>query len=73
MTAADLVSGGPCGSMVPGQTTDNFQSICANRIRKVNVMLAMRSETENRRIGDFHRNTLFTQVSLRNLSFQDQW
>jgi prepilin-type N-terminal cleavage/methylation domain-containing protein len=73
MTPADLVTGGPCGSMVAGQSTDNFQSICANRIRKINVMLALRSETENRRIGDYHRNTLFTQVSLRNLSFQDQW
>ena len=73
MLPADLNSGGPCGIRLPTQTPAVFESTCANRIRKVNVMLAMRSETINRRLGDYNRNTLFTQVSLRNLSFQDQY
>jgi hypothetical protein len=73
MTADDLVDDGPCGSMSAGQTTSNFESQCANKIRKVNVMLAMRSRGLNRHTNDFHRNTLFTQVSLRNLTFTDQY
>jgi prepilin-type N-terminal cleavage/methylation domain-containing protein len=73
MTPANLASGGPCGIKLASMTDAVFESTCANRIRKVNVMLAMRSENINRRLGDYQRNTLFTQVSLRNLSFQDQY
>lgn len=73
MTNADLVSGGPCGVRLPGQTTSNFESQCANKIRKVNVMLAMRSRGMDRRLKDYQRNTLFTQVALRNLTFTDQY
>jgi hypothetical protein len=73
MTPADLVNNGPCGVMLPGQTVGNFESQCANKIRKVNVMLAMRSANIDRRLKDYHRNTLFTQVALRNLTFSDQY
>jgi hypothetical protein len=73
MTAADLVDDGPCGPMADGQSVANYESMCANKIRKVNVMLAMRSRGKSRNLNDFHRNTLFTQVSLRNLTFTDQY
>jgi type II secretory pathway pseudopilin PulG len=73
MATEDLESGGPCGIMLEEQSASNFEAGCANRIKKINVMLAVRSETSNRQMGDHLRNTLFTQVSLRNLSFQDQY
>lgn len=73
MAAADLAGGGPCGPIANGQSASNFESMCANKIRKVNVMLAMRSRGLNKHTNDHHRNTLFTQVSLRNLTFTDQY
>jgi prepilin-type N-terminal cleavage/methylation domain-containing protein len=63
LVAADLVASGPCG---PDPCTEN-------QIRKVNVTLAGRSRnvsTVNRR---YFRNTLFSQVSIRNLAFVDEY
>jgi prepilin-type N-terminal cleavage/methylation domain-containing protein len=63
LVAADLVVNGPCG---PDPCTEN-------QIRKVNVTLAGRSRqvsTINRR---YFRNTLFSQVSIRNLAFVDEY
>lgn len=44
-----------------------------NQIRKVNVVLAGRSHHTMKQTGDYFRNTLFTQVSLRSLAFVDRY
>ena len=65
MVAADLTGTG--GACAPATCS-------ANQIRKVNVVLAMRSASRRPAIsGDYYRNTLFTQVSLRSLAFVDQY
>ena len=68
MVPADLLANGPCDD--PGTGTNE---VCSeNQIRKVNVVLAMRSE-ERSPHGDFYHNTLFTQVSLRSMAFVDRY
>lgn len=63
MVAADLTAGGACAP-----------STCSeNQIRTVNVVLAMRSHEKSKQTADYHRNTLFTQVSMRNLAFVDRY
>jgi type II secretory pathway pseudopilin PulG len=63
MTATDLGGGGACSP-----------SPCSpNQIRKVNVFLAGRSRARFAPSGDFFRNTLVSQVSLRNLAFVDRY
>ena len=44
-----------------------------NQIRKVNMYLMGRSEDQHRVTGQFFRNSLSTQVSLRSLSFVDRY
>jgi len=44
-----------------------------HEIRKVNVFLSARSEAASRRTGQWFRNSLATQVSLRSLSFVDRY
>lgn len=44
-----------------------------NQIRKVNVYLAARSRQRSVNTGQFLRNSLSTQVSLRNLAFVDRY
>lgn len=62
MNATDLGAGGACAP-----------SACSpNQIRKADVTIAIRSEQKNKQTGYYH-NTLFTQVSLRSLSFVDQY
>ena len=43
------------------------------QIRKVNMMLTGRTEAVMRETGDFLRQTLTTQVSLRSLSYIDRY
>jgi prepilin-type N-terminal cleavage/methylation domain-containing protein len=63
MVAADLAAGGACG----------LSPCSENQIRKANLVLAMRSDQRTPHTGDFYRNTLFTQVSLRSLAFVDRY
>ncbi len=44
-----------------------------HEIRKVNLFLSARSEVVQRRTGQWFRNSLATQVSLRSLSFVDRY
>jgi prepilin-type N-terminal cleavage/methylation domain-containing protein len=69
MTAADLLPAGPCND----PDTAAAELCSENQIRKVNVVLAMRSDERSRHTGDFYHNTLFTQVSLRSLAFVDRY
>ncbi len=63
LVPADFAAGGACGA----------NPCSPNQIRTVNVILAMRSRDKMTTTGDYHRNTLFTQVSARSLSFVDQY
>lgn len=63
LVAADLVANGPCG---PDPCTEN-------QIRKVNVTLAGRSRFVSSLNNRYFRNTLFSQVSIRNLAFVDEY
>jgi len=62
-TAADLAGTGRCSP-----------SACSpNQIRKINLTLTGRSRTVLRQTGQFLRNTLTTQVSLRSMAFKDRY
>lgn len=63
LVPADFAAGGACGA----------NPCSANQIRLVNITLAMRSRDKTAGMSDYHRNTLFTQVSARSLSFFDQY
>jgi len=72
MTATDLGGTGACDD----PNTGGPEPCSENQIRKVNITLAMRAEA----IGDpaafrgrHTQNTLFSQVSLRNLAFVDRY
>jgi prepilin-type N-terminal cleavage/methylation domain-containing protein len=69
MAAADLVANGPCDD----PDTAAGEPCSENQIRKVNVVLAMRSDERSRHTSDFYHNTLFTQVSLRSMAFVDRY
>lgn len=63
MDANDLGGGGACSP-----------SPCfPNQVRKINVFLGGRSRHRFAASGDFLRNSLATQVSLRNLAFVDRY
>jgi type II secretory pathway pseudopilin PulG len=64
MTTADLTT--VAGACAPSTCSEN-------QIKKVNIVLALRSSGRSRQTNDFFRNTLFTQVSLRNLAFVDEY
>ena len=63
MTDADMNGTGACAP----------RSCSPNQIRKVNLLLSGRSERKTRVSGQFFRNTLVTQVSLRSLAFVDRY
>lgn len=63
MNDADLGGGGGCAP----------DPCSVNQIRKANVALTMRSNMRETAGGDFFRNTLFSQVSLRSLAFVDEY
>jgi len=63
MTQADLDGTGACAPAACSQ----------NQIRKVNVMLTGRSTQPHPQTREFLRNTLVTQVSLRNLALVDRY
>jgi prepilin-type N-terminal cleavage/methylation domain-containing protein len=63
LVAADLVINGPCGP----------EPCSENQIRKVNLTLAGRSRTVSTSSRRYFRNTLFSQVSIRNLAFVDEY
>jgi hypothetical protein len=63
MDATDLGAGGACAP----------NPCSLNQIRKVNIFLAGRSRNRFSLTDDFLRNTLTTQVSLRNLAFVDRY
>ncbi len=65
----DLVDGVTNPSGVDEPTAPNS----AAQIRKVNLMLASRSHNRQRITGQYQRQTLTTQVSLRSLSFFDRY
>jgi hypothetical protein len=77
----DLADGvvNPSGARMTDADLNTTAGACApstcseNQIRKVNVVLAMRSSQRSTHTNDFYRNTLFTQVSLRNLAFVDRY
>jgi type IV pilus assembly protein PilW len=61
--AADLAGTGRCSP-----------SACSpNQIRKINLTLTGRSRTVLRQTGQFLKNTLTTQVSLRSMAFKDRY
>jgi hypothetical protein len=63
MDATDLGTGGACAP-----------NACSyNQIRKVNLFVAGRSRNTFSLTSDFLRNSVATQVSLRNLSFVDRY
>jgi prepilin-type N-terminal cleavage/methylation domain-containing protein len=63
MTAADLDGTGACSP----------DPCSANQIRKVNVMVAVRSRAPLKGTRQYFRNQLLTQVSLRSLAFVDRY
>jgi len=63
MTAADQGGTGAC-------SPDPCQ---AGQIRKVNLVLSLRSRHKVGQLGDYVHRMLATQVSLRNLSFMDRY
>lgn len=63
MIAADVTGGGACAPA----------SCSANQIRKVNVTITGRSAERHSQTGQFLRNTLATQISLRNLALVDRY
>ena len=65
----DLVDGVTNPSGVDEPTAPNS----AAEIRKVNLMLASRSHNRQRITGQYQRQILTTQVSLRSLSFFDRY
>lgn len=63
MVAADLAAGGACGA-----------TACSpNQIRKVNLLLSARSRVALKSNRQFLRNRLLSQISLRSLSFVDNY
>jgi prepilin-type N-terminal cleavage/methylation domain-containing protein len=63
MDAGDLAGGGACAP----------DPCSPNQIRKINVFLAGRSAGRSQSRGDFLRNSLATQVSLRSMAFVDRY
>jgi hypothetical protein len=63
MNATDLTAAGGCAP----------NPCSVNQIRKTNIALTMRSTLRTNSTGDFFRNTLFSQVSLRSLAFVDEY
>ncbi len=63
MVAADLEGTGVCA---PDECHEN-------QIRKVNVLLAVRSRSAIKNAQSFLRNRLLTQVSLRSMAFRDRY
>ncbi len=70
MTDADLAGTGACDPD-PGVAPDVPCS--PNQVRKVNVRITGRSSQPLRRTGQFFRNSLSTQVSLRSLALVDRY
>jgi prepilin-type N-terminal cleavage/methylation domain-containing protein len=69
MDAADVAGVGACDDPDTGAV-----EVCSeNQIRKINLVLAMRSDDRSRRTNQFLHNTLFTQVSLRSMAFVDRY
>jgi prepilin-type N-terminal cleavage/methylation domain-containing protein len=70
----DLVEGTANTSAVPSlPTTIGTTLFSANQIRKVNLRVAVRSETKLSGRDDYLRNTTTTVVSLRNLAYRDRY
>ena len=65
----DLVDGVSNPTNVKTPTAPNSP----NQIRKVNILLSGRSTSEMRETGDYLRQSLTAQVSLRSLSFIDRY
>jgi hypothetical protein len=63
MVAADFTNAGACAP----------QPCSPNQIRKMNVFVAGRSTERFSATGEFFRNTLTTQVSLRSLALVDRY
>ena len=63
MTDADMNGSGACAP----------RACSPNQIRKVNLVLAGRSERPTRVSGQHFHNTLVTQISLRSLAFVDRY
>jgi prepilin-type N-terminal cleavage/methylation domain-containing protein len=63
MTTTDQAGGGACG-------TDPCST---NQVRKINLLLTMRSRHKLGQFKDYVHRNLSTQVSLRNLSFMDRY
>lgn len=66
MTAADQAGTGVSPACNP-------TACSTNQIRKVNIVVTMRSRHRLSQIKDFVHRTLNTQVSLRNMSFMDKY
>jgi prepilin-type N-terminal cleavage/methylation domain-containing protein len=66
MTAADQAGTGVSPACNP-------TACSTNQIRKVNIVVSMRSRHRVSQIKDFVHRTLNTQVSLRNMSFMDKY
>jgi type II secretory pathway pseudopilin PulG len=62
-TAADIAGTGAC----------NPNPCNMNQIRKVNIVITGRSPVVSRTTGQFFRNSLATEVSLRSLAFVDRY
>jgi prepilin-type N-terminal cleavage/methylation domain-containing protein len=70
----DLVEGTANTSAVPSlPTTIGSTTFNTNQIRKVNLRVAVRSETRLSNRDDYLRNTTATVVSLRNLAYKDRY
>jgi hypothetical protein len=69
----DLVEGTANTSGIASLPTTTGTLFSSNEIRKVNLRVAVRSETRLSGRDDFLRNTTTTVVSLRNLAYRDRY
>jgi hypothetical protein len=69
----DIVDGVTNPANLPTIPTALFPGTSPNQARKVNLFLAGRSSARYARTGQFLRNNLSTQISLRSLSFVSRY
>jgi prepilin-type N-terminal cleavage/methylation domain-containing protein len=69
----DLVDGVTNPANLPTIPTAFFPTTSPNQARKVNLFVAARSSERNARTGQFLRNSVSTQISLRSLSFVSRY
>lgn len=69
----DIVDGVTNPANLATVPTGTFPSTSPNQIRKVNLFLAGRSSSRNARTGEYLRNSVSTQISLRSLSFVSRY